>query len=60
MLAGVELGEGNAAVCVNEGLLVDAAQAFDIAHVLSVLGTKLTWMFCHYLTRRFTFILLAL
>ena len=44
VLAIIEFDESELAVGINEGLLVDAAHAFDHTHVVGVLCTQVTWM----------------
>lgn len=42
MLAGIQFDEGDTAVGVNEGLLVNTAHPFDIPHIVGILGAQVT------------------
>ncbi len=55
----VELSEGDFAVCINERLLIDTSNTFQIANIERVLRAKITWMCCFYLTTRLVIMLLA-
>jgi len=44
MLAGIQLRHGHGGIRVDEGLLVDASDPFDVAHVVGVLGTQIAHM----------------
>jgi hypothetical protein len=57
MLAGIKNGKGFRAVYVNEELPVDARHNFDVASIVCLILTQVLWILCHYLTKRFTFIL---
>jgi len=45
ILAIIELHEGQLRISVQKGLLVDAADALDRAHVVGILGTEITRVF---------------
>src|SRR5690606_15925173 len=59
ILAVVKLGKGYSCVGINEGLLVDFTNAFDIADVVGVLSAEVAGMTGLYLAFAFLVFLLA-
>jgi hypothetical protein len=51
-LAVVELGKADLGVGVDEGLLVDASNALQIADIERILGATVTWMLAFELALR--------
>src|SRR5688572_2234975 len=59
VLALIEFGKCHPAVGINESLLINTANSFDITHIVCILGTQIAWMFGFYFAESFSFFLLT-
>src|SRR5579872_344625 len=54
MFGFIEFGEGDPAISVDKGLLIDASDTFDVPDIVRVLGTQVSGMFGLYFSKRFS------